>query len=70
LASETTGVSGLAERYAAALFDIADERRMLDEVASDLRELRAMLAARQDRARHEAREIDARGARRFLAADP
>jgi len=34
----------LAERYAAALFDVADERRTLDEVASDLRELRAMLA--------------------------
>ena len=44
MASETTGVSGLAERYAAALFDIADERRMLDEVASDLRQLRTMLA--------------------------
>ena len=45
LASETIGVSGLAERYAAALFDIADERRTLDDVASDLRELRTMLAA-------------------------
>jgi len=45
LASETTGVSGLAERYAAALFDLADERRMLDEVATDLRQLRAMLQA-------------------------
>ena len=51
MASETTGVSGLAERYAAALFDIADERRMLDEVASDLRELRAMLAASVDLSR-------------------
>ncbi len=30
MASETTGVSGLAERYAAALFDLADERRILD----------------------------------------
>jgi F-type H+-transporting ATPase subunit delta len=48
LASETTGVSGLAERYAAALFDIADERRMLDEVASDLRQLRTMLAESVD----------------------
>jgi F-type H+-transporting ATPase subunit delta len=48
LASETTGVSGLAERYAAALFDLADERRMLDEVAADLRELRAMLQASGD----------------------
>jgi F-type H+-transporting ATPase subunit delta len=43
LASETTRVSGLAERYAAALFDLADERRALDEVATDLRQLRAML---------------------------
>jgi len=43
LASEATGVSGLAQRYAAALFDLADERKTLDEVASDLTQLRAML---------------------------
>ena len=48
MASETTGVSGLAERYAAALFDLADERRVLDEVASDLRQLRAMIQASPD----------------------
>jgi F-type H+-transporting ATPase subunit delta len=48
LASETTGVSALAERYAAAVFDIAEERRALDEVASDLRQLRTMLAASAD----------------------
>ena len=48
MASETTGVSALAERYAAALFEIAEERRVLDEVASDLRQLRAMLAASAD----------------------
>ena len=48
LASETTGVSGLAERYAAALFDLADERRILDEVASDLRQLRAMVEESSD----------------------
>ena len=41
----------MAERYAAALFDIADERRMLDEVASDLRQLREMLAASVDLSR-------------------
>ena len=51
MASETTGVSGIAERYAAALFDLADERRMLDEVASDLRQLRAMLVASVDLSR-------------------
>jgi F-type H+-transporting ATPase subunit delta len=44
LASEATGVTLLAERYAAALFDIADERREFDGVAGDLRQLRAMLA--------------------------
>jgi F-type H+-transporting ATPase subunit delta len=43
LASEATGVSGVAERYAAALFDLADERHELDAVAADLRELRTML---------------------------
>jgi F-type H+-transporting ATPase subunit delta len=43
LASEATGVSGLADRYAAALFGLADERHVLDQVAGDLRELRAML---------------------------
>jgi F-type H+-transporting ATPase subunit delta len=48
LASETTGVSGLAERYAAALFELADERRILDEVAADLRQLQAMLEASGD----------------------
>ncbi len=48
MASETAGVSGLAARYAAALFDLADERRILDEVASDLRQLRAMVQASPD----------------------
>src|SRR5438067_9843448 len=43
LASEATGASGLAERYAAALFELADERHALDAVAGDLRELRTML---------------------------
>jgi F-type H+-transporting ATPase subunit delta len=48
LASKTTGVTLLAERYAVALFEIADERRALDEVAGDLRQLRAMLAESAD----------------------
>jgi F-type H+-transporting ATPase subunit delta len=43
VASKGTGVSGLADRYAAALFDLADERKSLDQVADDLRQLRAML---------------------------
>src|SRR5207302_8423664 len=48
LASEATGSSGLAGRYAAALFDLADERRALDPVAGDLRTLRDMVAASGD----------------------
>ena len=49
--AEATGTSGLAERYAAALFELADERRLLDDVAGDLRELRAMLHESADLAR-------------------
>ncbi len=48
MAAESTGISGLAERYAAALFELADERHSLDEAAGDLRELRAMLGASAD----------------------
>ncbi len=48
LAGESTGISGLAERYAAALFELADEGHALDAVAGDLRELRAMLAGSGD----------------------
>jgi len=49
--AEATGTSGLAERYAAALFELADERRALDAVAGDLRELRTMLHDSGDLAR-------------------
>jgi F-type H+-transporting ATPase subunit delta len=48
VASEATGVSGLAERYAAALFDLADERKALDQVAGDLQNLRALLRESAD----------------------
>ena len=51
LASEATGLTLLAERYAAALFEIADERRALDEVAADLRRLRTMLSESRDLSR-------------------
>ena len=43
MASEAKGVTGLAERYGAALFDLADERKELDAVAGDLQALRTML---------------------------
>ncbi len=48
MASEAKGVSGLADRYAAALFDLADERKELDAVAGDLQSLRAMLRESAD----------------------
>ncbi|HXE16002.1 MAG TPA: F0F1 ATP synthase subunit delta [Stellaceae bacterium] len=48
MASEATGVAGLAERYARALFDLADENRALDQIAADLRGMRSMLAASGD----------------------
>jgi F-type H+-transporting ATPase subunit delta len=43
VAAEAKGGSGLAGRYAVALFDLADERKALDAVADDLKALRAML---------------------------
>lgn len=43
MASDTAGASGLAERYATALYDLADEQKLLDPVAEDLRALRGML---------------------------
>ena len=38
-----SGLSGLAQRYAAALFELADQRKELDQVASDLVGLRAAI---------------------------
>jgi F-type H+-transporting ATPase subunit delta len=48
VAARVTGISEIADRYAAALFQLADERKQLDEVASDLCDLRAMLADSAD----------------------
>jgi F-type H+-transporting ATPase subunit delta len=61
LASDPTGVSALAERYARALFELADEHRALDQVATDLRQLRAMLAASADLMRLVRSPLLARG---------
>ncbi len=48
MASKATGVAGLADRYASALFNLADEQKALDAVAADLRSLRAMVAESAD----------------------
>lgn len=44
----TTGASGFAGRYATALFELAESRKMLDEVADDLARLRAMVGESAD----------------------
>lgn len=46
--SETTGATGLAGRYAAALFELAEEGKQLDAVAKDLAGLRAMMNSSND----------------------
>jgi len=43
LPASSTDVSGLAGRYAAALFELAEDREALDAVAGDLGNLRAVL---------------------------
>ena len=48
MSSEPAGVSGLAQRYATALFELADERRAIDAVAADLDTIAAMIAAAPD----------------------
>jgi F-type H+-transporting ATPase subunit delta len=44
VAARGTSQGGLAARYAAALFDLADEQKQLDAVAGDLVALRGMMA--------------------------
>lgn len=48
MAAKASDSAGLAERYASALFELADERRTVDAVAEDLRRLRQMLAESAD----------------------
>ena len=51
MAAQDTGTAGLAARYAAALFDLAEEAKQLDAVAGDLRQLKAMISASPDLSR-------------------
>jgi len=48
VASEATGASGLAGRYASALFELADEQKALDQTARDLSALKQALAESPD----------------------
>jgi F-type H+-transporting ATPase subunit delta len=44
VAARGTGAGGLAARYAAALFELADTHKEIDRVAGDLADLKAMIA--------------------------
>ena len=48
MASDDTGLSGVAGRYALALLELAEDKKQLDEVAEDLRGLRATIAESED----------------------
>ncbi len=46
MATKTTGL--IAERYASALYELADAAKALDQIAADLRSLKGMMAASTD----------------------
>lgn len=48
MASNSSDTSGIAERYATALYDMADEAKQLDAVADDLRGLKSLLEDSND----------------------
>jgi F-type H+-transporting ATPase subunit delta len=48
VASETTGVAGLAARYATALFELARDQGALDKIAADLDNVKAMIESSAD----------------------
>jgi len=48
VASETTGVGGLATRYATALFELARDQGALDKVAADLDSVKTMIDSSAD----------------------
>lgn len=48
MAAASTGTDELSKRYALALFSLADEQKALDEVASDLNDLRNMITESED----------------------
>jgi len=60
VAAQGTHSGGLAERYATALLELADERKDLDRVASDLATLKALLAESADLRRLAASPIFSR----------
>ena len=51
MATNIKGVTGLTGRYASALFDLADENNVLDDVAKDLRVLQELIDESDDLSR-------------------
>ena len=43
MASKASGISEIAERYAAAIFELATEKAEIDGVADDFRRIQAMV---------------------------
>lgn len=48
MATQSNVVSVIAERYASAVYDLADEARVLDDTAADLKSLKEMLSESAD----------------------
>ncbi|MBC8157803.1 MAG: ATP synthase F1 subunit delta, partial [Alphaproteobacteria bacterium] len=48
MASKSSSTGGLAERYAAALFELAEPANLLDEVAGNLEYIQALVAQSDD----------------------
>lgn len=61
MSSATTGATGLAGRYATALFELADQDKKLDQVAGDLRGLARMIDESADLARMIRSPVISRG---------
>ncbi|MEE2694536.1 MAG: F0F1 ATP synthase subunit delta [Pseudomonadota bacterium] len=61
MASTSIGMSGLAARYASALFDLAKAKGLLDETAADLLKLRAAYDESPDLRRLVGSPISGRG---------
>lgn len=51
MAADSSGATGLAGRYATALFELAEYDKQLDEVADDLQQLGVMIADSEDLSR-------------------
>ena len=64
VASDTTGATGLAGRYATALYELADEAKALDQVAEDLRSLARMIGESSDFSRMLRSPVISRAAQR------